>query len=149
MIVCKLEDSNSYEGLHPQLKKLFDYLKSHDLLEMPIGKIELDGELLFINNSLSEMKDCDDQIIEIHRRYIDVHIPLDKTECIGWMPLSDLKLLDTGYREAEDFAFYRDKPVCYVNVEPGNCLIAFPNDGHAPIIGEGTIRKAIAKILIK
>lgn len=148
MIVCSIEDSSTYEGLHPQFKSLFDYIKSHDLLVMELGRIVLDGEKLYINNSLSDMKDANEQIVEVHRRYIDVHIPLDKCERIGWMPLAELQHPDTVYKEQEDFAFFSDRPRCYVDVEPGHCLIAFPEDGHAPIIGEGKIRKAIAKILL-
>ena len=50
MIVSRLENSSRIESLHPLFKQLFDYVKTHDLLNAPLGRIELDGDNLFINN---------------------------------------------------------------------------------------------------
>ena len=49
MIVSNLQNSSRIEPLHPLFKQLFDYVKSHDLLHTPCGRIELDGDNLFIN----------------------------------------------------------------------------------------------------
>ena len=40
MIIGKLEDSLRIEGLHPAFKRVFDYIKSHDILHTVPGKIE-------------------------------------------------------------------------------------------------------------
>jgi beta-galactosidase beta subunit len=45
-----------------------------------------------------------------------------------------------------DFALYNAPASAYINVQPGEFLIVFPEDAHAPIIGEGKIKKLIAKI---
>lgn len=50
MIVSNLQNSSRIEPLHPLFKQLFDYVKSHDLLHTPCGRIELNGDNLFINN---------------------------------------------------------------------------------------------------
>ena len=50
MIISKLGNSYRIESLHPLFKKLFEYVKQHDLLNQPTGKIVLDGDNLFINN---------------------------------------------------------------------------------------------------
>ena len=34
----------------------------------------------------------------------------------------------------------------YVTVRPGEFLIVYPEDAHAPIIGRGKLRKLIAKV---
>ena len=39
-----------------------------------------------------------------------------------------------------------DHPTAYTKVYPGQFVIYFPSDGHAPGIGQGTIRKAVIKI---
>ena len=36
----------------------------------------------------------------------------------------------------------------YLTIRPGEFVIVWPEDAHAPIIGEGTLRKLIAKVLI-
>lgn len=58
MIVSRLESSSRIESLHPLFKQLFDYVKTHDLLNAPLGRIELDGDNLFINNVNPECGSC-------------------------------------------------------------------------------------------
>lgn len=146
MIISDLNDSRRIESLHPLFKVAFDYIKSHDLLNMPLGRIELDGDRLFINNAESELVEKERQIIEIHRRYIDIHVPLDGVETIGWKSLADLSVVEKVYNEDADFGTFSEPASTYVTLRPGQFLVAWPEDGHAPIIGEGTLRKAIVKI---
>ena len=80
MIVSRLENSSRIESLHPLFKQLFDYVKTHDLLNAPLGRIELDGDNLFINNVNPECVPADKQVLEMHRDYIDVHILLTGQE---------------------------------------------------------------------
>ena len=91
MILTTLNDSQRIEPLHPLFKTLFDYVKQHNLLDAPLGRIEIDGDNLFINNSLAEGVARDAQVLEIHRKYIDVHILLEGNETIGWKPLGEIK----------------------------------------------------------
>ena len=49
MVIAHLNDSERYASLHPLFKQLFDYVKSHDLSQVPAERITLDGERLFIN----------------------------------------------------------------------------------------------------
>ena len=41
MIVSNLQNSARVESLHPLFKQLFDYVKANDLLNAPLGRIEL------------------------------------------------------------------------------------------------------------
>ena len=61
MIIINLKDSATIEALHPAFKPLFDYLKSHNLLDMPLGRKELDGERLFINNDNPTLPAAEEQ----------------------------------------------------------------------------------------
>ena len=47
-----------------------------------------------------------------------------------------------------DFALYAQKASTYFTVKPGQFYIMFPEDAHAPIIGNGTLRKLIAKVRV-
>ena len=85
MIVSNLQNSQRIEGLHP----LFDYVKTHDLLHADLGRIEVDGDHLFINNVNPECVTSDQQVLELHHDYIDVHILLEGEEMIGWKALED------------------------------------------------------------
>lgn len=148
MIVSNLKNSERIEGLHPLFKVLFDYVKSHDLLHADLGRIEIDGERLFINNVNPESVAAEKQVLELHHDYIDVHILLEGAERIGWKALEDLQKETKAYSKEEDCALYSDIPTTYVDLLPGQFAIVYPEDPHAPIIGNGKIRKLIAKVRI-
>ena len=148
MILAKLSDSSRYENLHPLFKQLFDYVKSNDLLNKDLGRIELQGDELFINNSEPTLLSKEKQVLEVHQQYIDVHIPLNGNEIVGWKALSDLHEPMHPFDAEKDFAVYDEPASTYFEVKPGEFLIVFPEDAHAPIIGEGKLRKLVAKVKI-
>ena len=149
MILTTINDSERYESLHPLFKALFDYVKTHDLLNAPLGRIEIDGERLFINNSLAQAVAKDAQVLEMHRRYIDVHILLAGSETVGWKPLADIKNITKDYDAEGDYMLSDDSPTAYIDMTPGDVLIVWPEDPHAPIIGNGEIRKLIGKVIVE
>lgn len=146
MIVSNLKNSERIEGLHPLFKTLFDYVKTHDLLHTELGRIELDGDDLFINNVNPECLSSDKQVLEVHHDYIDVHILLDGVETIGWKALEDVEHEVKPYEKEGDCALYSDSPTIFATLCPGQFMIVYPEDPHAPIIGNGKIRKLIAKV---
>lgn len=148
MIYGKIDYADRYTSLHPLLPCLFAYVRSHDLLHTPLGKIVLDGDKLFINNVNPECLPQEKQVLEVHRRYMDVHILLEGKERVGWRNTDDCKELAHPYDEAGDFATFFDKPTTYIDMMPNDFLMVFPEDAHAPIIGSGKIRKAIAKVML-
>lgn len=148
MIVSNLQNSGRIESLHPLFKKLFDYVKSHDLLHTDCGRIELDGENLFINNVNPACVKASEQVLEVHRDYTDIHILLEGKERIGWKAMEEVCLLKQEYKKEVDCALYSDIPTTFVDLLPGQFVIVYPEDPHAPVIGEGKIRKLIAKVKI-
>lgn len=146
MIVSNLQNSERIESLHPLFKQLFDYVKTHDLLHTECGRIELAGDDLFINNVNPTCVSASNQVLEVHRDYIDVHILLEGKERIGWKAIEDVTDLKQAYQKEGDCALYSDTPTSFVDLLPGQFLIVFPEDPHAPVIGEGKIRKLIGKV---
>ncbi len=148
MILSTLENSKQIESLHPKFKLLFDYIKKTDLLNRETGRIEIDGDNLFINNVCSDMIAAREQSLEAHRVYIDVHFPLDKTEIMAWKPLLKCTNIKSNYNENNDCELYSDIEENLITVMPGEFIIFFPEDAHGPLIGDGKIRKIIAKVKI-
>lgn len=146
MIIGKLDDSQRIEGLHPAFKRVFDYIKSHDMLSVSPGKIDIDGENSWINIAEPEMRDFRDADIEIHKKYIDIQVLLSGKESFGWKATRDLKAEKKAYTRENDIAFYSDKADLLFTLSPGEFVIFFPEDGHAPCIGAGNIKKLVAKI---
>ena len=148
MILSHISDSARYESLHPLFKQVFDYIKSHDLLNVPAERIVLDGDKLFINVADAKLVAKETQKLEVHQKYIDIHFPLSGSEIVGWKHLSVVGESEAPFDVENDFALYAEKPSTYYTVTPGEFYIVYPEDAHAPIIGEGTLRKLIVKVLI-
>ncbi len=146
MIIAKLTDSQRYEPLHPLFKTAFDYIKQHDLLNAELGRIELQGDELFINNVEATLVEKSAQPLEVHRQYIDIHVPLDGTEIVGWKALCDTATSREAFDVENDFALYDEPATTYTELHTGEFLIVYPEDAHAPIIGNGKLRKLIVKV---
>lgn len=146
MVISTLSNSARVEGLHPLFKRLFDFVRSYDFYYAPLGRIEVDGELLYIMNTESGAVAQGKQVLEIHREYIDVHILLDGCERIGWKPITELVQEVKAYSSDGDCALYGDVPGMWIDLQPGQFVIMYPEDAHAPCVGEGRIRKLVAKV---
>lgn len=147
MIHAPLTHSERYEALHPLLKQLFNYVHTHDLTSVPTGRITLQGDELFINVVDAQMVPAESQKLEVHEAYVDVHFPLSTTETIGWRALDSIDTAPEAPFDAEnDFALYATASSSFCTVKPGEFVLVWPEDAHAPIIGEGPLRKAIAKV---
>ena len=146
MIHSTLDESARYESLHPHFKEVFDYIKSHDLRAMEPQRLELRGEELFINRIDAPSNPQDEQPIEAHESYIDIQVLLEGCERIGWLPRAKCLSPRAPYDESKDIIFYHDQPTSYVDLLPGDFVILFPEDGHAPFIGDGS---PISKLIVK
>lgn len=148
MILSHISDSSRYESLHPLFKQVFDYIKANDLTKVPAERIVLDGDKLFINVADAKLIPAETQKLEVHQKYIDIHFPLSSKEIVGWKHLSNLGTSEAPFDTDNDFALYAEEPTTYFTVMPGEFYIVYPEDAHAPIIGEGTLRKLIVKVMI-
>lgn len=146
MIISNLKDSGRIELLHLLFKRLFDYVKAYSFLHTRLGRIDLDGDNLYIMNSEADAVPQEKQLLELHHQYIDVHILLEGRERIGWKAADNLTQEVKTYSSDGDCALYGDIPSMWIDLLPGQFVIVYPEDAHAPCIGEGKIRKLIAKI---
>lgn len=148
MILDSLNNSAAYESLHPLFKQAFDYLKSTDFLKVEVGKTILVEDKLIVNVADILGKPKNDAAIETHKNYIDIQMPVIGVEKIGWKAGSELNEISVPYNEENDITFYIDRPTAYTKIYPGQFAIYFPEDGHAPGIGEGAIKKVIVKVSV-
>ena len=66
----------------------------------------------------------------------------------GWKPRSDCKAQKGEYYPEKDVVFYNDAPDMYFDMTDNQFAIFFPEDVHAPMIGEGEIKKLVMKVKI-
>ena len=80
MILSDLAHCERYYSLNSAFAKVFDFVKNNDLLNSELGKIEIDGENIFIMNSEPECLLKENQVLEYHKKYLDIHILLTGEE---------------------------------------------------------------------
>lgn len=148
MFIGTLKDAERCFPLHPGLKTLFDFVAANDFDALPLGRIEIDGDNIYAVNVDNGSVSRERQPLEMHRKYIDVHIALEDGEEIGWKPLEEVRTYSQPHSPKGDCALSTDEADFYFPLRKGQFAIVFPEDPHAPAIGEGRIRKIIGKILL-
>lgn len=148
MIVDTIDKLGKYVALNPLFADVIEFLKSHDLLQLEAGKYAIRGNNVFLNLQTAKGRSQAEAVLETHVEMIDIQMPISAEETFGYTPLRDLP--DFEYNADKDITKYGDtKAQTYVTVKPGQFVIFFPQDGHAPCITAAPeIKKAIFKIKV-
>ena len=146
MILDTLTRSARYTTLHPLFAEAFEFLATTDLAALPKGRVALHGEQLFVLIDEPDGRGRAGARLEAHRRYIDIQLTVQGTEHIGWRPLEDCASADGPFAEDRDIVFFGDRPDTWLVVPAGHFVILFPEDAHAPLGGEGRVKKAVVKV---
>ena len=145
MVIDTLENFGKYVSLNPLFAAVAEYMKENDIFVQENGVVNLDGKDLFVNYTVAKGKTIDDARIETHNRMIDIQIPLSCSETMGYTPRKNLS--EAEYNEEKDITFYTGRAEKYITINPGEFVIFFPEDGHAPCVSENPeIKKAIFKV---
>ena len=146
MIIDTLENLSKYVSLNPLFADVVAFLKSNNLQTMESGKYPIKDKDLFMNLQVAKGRSKEAAVLETHIEMIDIQIPLSCEETFGYTPLCDLPNFE--YNAEKDITKYGDtKSQTYFTVKPGQFVIFFPQDGHAPCISDNAeIKKAIFKI---
>ncbi|MBO7299804.1 MAG: YhcH/YjgK/YiaL family protein [Tidjanibacter sp.] len=150
MILSNLKNRVELEKLHPLMPRLFEFLEQNDVMNLPLGIHEIVGRDLFINNQAPEvLYTVENAPIEVHRKYIDVQVILSGKETMGWKPIEEVAVWRGEYDEEKDVRFSDERCEHFVTLKAGELVVFYPEDGHAPMIGDAPIRKFIAKLKVQ
>ena len=123
MVVDTLENLEKYASLNPLFAQAIEFLKSHDLQAMEVGKTELKGKDLLVNIAQTKPKTKEEAKLETHNEFIDIQIPLSGTEIMGYTAAKDCVPADAPYNEEKDITFFEGLAETYVAV---NVCYLFP-----------------------
>jgi YhcH/YjgK/YiaL family protein len=148
MIIDTLSNSDRYNSVHPLFAKAFEYIKSQNLATLADGKFEVDGENLkaIVSNKKGMTAEESAAKFECHDRHIDIQLVIKGKEQMGWKPRSDCKNIKEEYNPEKDVWFYSDAPDMYFSLTDNQFVIFFPEDVHAPMIGDNEIKKMVVKV---
>ena len=147
MIFDSLKNSELYNSLNPRFAREFEYLKTTDLAALEPGKHPIDGDEIYANVQERDLKKPEDAKLEVHNKYIDIQVVIRGTETFGWNERQACTKPEGEFDAEKDIMFYLDDKQTYCTLHEGQFTILFPEDAHAPMIGEGDIKKIIVKVL--
>ncbi|MFD2515852.1 YhcH/YjgK/YiaL family protein [Pontibacter locisalis] len=148
MILDKLQNAPRYYTLHPLFEQAFRFLKETDLTALPIGQQAIVGRDLFAIISEGTGTTEKDAKLEVHRKYIDIQYIVSGTDHMGWKDLAQCSAPSDPYTEERDAAFFPDKTRNWFDVPAGSFTIFYPDDAHAAMVTEETVRKVVLKIAV-
>ncbi|MDH4216825.1 MAG: YhcH/YjgK/YiaL family protein [Gallionella sp.] len=144
MIFSTLSQSDRYAALHPLFPRVFDYIRTTDLLALAPGRYPISGDDLFAIVESVTGRTRAEAKLECHRKYIDIQLVLEGVDEMGWKALADCVQPVSDYKT--DIQFFHDAPSAWIATPPDAFCVFFPEDAHAPLVGTGNIRKVIFKI---
>lgn len=148
MIIDTLKNAGKYNAVHPLFAKAFEYIQSQDLSKIEDGRYEIDGDNLKAIASNKNGMTAAESIakFECHNKHIDIQLCINGIEQYGWKPRENCKDQKGEYNAEKDVVFYDDAPDMYFQLTDGQFVIFYPEDVHAPMIGEGPIKKLVIKV---
>ncbi|MGN0307297.1 MAG: YhcH/YjgK/YiaL family protein [Lachnospiraceae bacterium] len=147
MIYDKLSNIGFYKGLNKNLDTAIDYILSHDLLSLPLGKTVVDGDRVFVNCMECETGLLSNKQYELHKEYMDIQIDLIGVERVV---TGDKLNMDMGEYNAEgDCSFGQAAPLADCAIGPGNFIICMVGEPHMPGVAlqnPESIKKCVFKV---
>ncbi len=151
MVIDKLSEINKYANLHPRFTKAIDYIVTNNLLIAEPGTVLVDGEDIKAIMMEGNCVRAEESLagFECHNTYIDIQIIIKGKETVGWRARTSCSMPKGEYSEEKDVLFYADAPTLFFDLQAGMFSIYFPEDVHAPMIGDGPIKKLVMKVRVK
>lgn len=146
MIFDSLKNRALYYALCPRFERAFDYIVSTDLAALPVGRHTIDDDDIFVNVIECDLKKPADAKLEIHDKYIDIQVVVSGLESFGWSERAEVRRPLGDFDAEKDIRFYDDTPQTYYTLKSGQFTILMPDDAHAPMVGEGRVKKLIVKV---
>lgn len=150
MIIDTLDNAARYFSIHPSFAKAFDYISRTDWQNTEGGKFEIDGDQLKASLSHKKGMTTEESVakFECHDHHIDIQLCISGHETFGWRPRATCQSVKGEYNPEKDVSFYNDTPDMFFQLTDGQFVILFPEDVHAPMIGDGDIKKLVIKVKI-
>ncbi|KAF0241108.1 MAG: hypothetical protein FD183_824 [Chitinophagaceae bacterium] len=148
MVLDSIVNIKKYSSLHPRFANAIEFIQTTYFPTLEQGEIKVEGEdirAIIIEDALVPSAVSTDAF-ECHNTYIDIQIIVRGEETVGWKTRSTCVSPKEAYNAEKDVLFFNDTPDTFFKLREGQFAIYFPDDVHAPMIGEGDIKKVVMKI---
>ena len=149
MIVDTIGNASKYFSVHPLFKRAFEFIEQTDLVNASDGRSDIaEGLKAIFSNKTGMTAEASVAKFECHNKHIDIQLCINGVETIGWKPREKCLTENGGYNPEKDVQLYHEQPDTYFQLINGQFAIFFPEDVHAPMIGDGEIKKLVIKVKI-
>lgn len=147
MIFDLIKNMASYHYIASRMESVIDYIENTDLSTLH-GKTLISGENIFVLTQHAQLKEVSAARWEVHRKYLDIHIPLSEKEWIQYAPAETLTRFGL-YSPQTDIQFSDDTRDGMMMAMHVGCFAMFlPQDAHMPCLGAGSVDKLVIKVLL-
>lgn len=146
MIIDRLANLEFYEGLNEQLYKGLKFLNETDVAALPVGRYEIDGDVVFALVQAYETHMPEECRWEAHYKYTDIQYVVEGSERTGWKTLDGV--VKTEDRPEDDVYFFEPDGDHFV-LHAGQFAVFTPQDAHRPgmaVDGQAPIKKIVVKV---
>ena len=149
MIIDTLNNASKYTSLNPLFAKAFDFINQNDVATLENGVIQIeDGLKVIVSTANGKTAEASLAKFECHDKNIDIQVCVKGLETIAWKPREKCVIPNGEYNPEKDVRFFSDAPDMFFQLTDGQFAIFYPEDVHAPMIGEGEIKKLVFKVKI-
>lgn len=148
MIADKIENCETYYGVHPRMKEAFAFLRKC-LKEPPApGRYELAGENLYAVVFCYSPEEKEAPRLETHDWYIDIQCMVSGSEFQWYQARKDASAL-SAYDAKADITFYEfTRTGSRLWLKEGMFAAYFPHDAHLPGMCDGSEKECV-RIVVK
>ena len=149
MIIDTLANASKYFSLHPSFAKAFDYINQNNVATLADGIYETpEGLKVIVNTGMGKTAEASLAKFECHDKNIDIQLCVKGLETMAWKPREKCQTPNGEYNPDKDVRFFSDAPDMSFQLTDGQFAVFFPEDVHAPMIGDGEIKKVVIKVKI-
>jgi len=149
MIIDTLANASKYFSLHPSFAKAFDYINQNNVATLADGIYETpEGLKVIVNTGMGKTAQASLAKFECHDKNIDIQLCVKGLETMAWKPREKCLTPNGEYNPDKDVRFFSDAPDMSFQLTDGQFAVFFPEDVHAPMIGDGEIKKVVIKVKI-
>lgn len=148
MLTTSLKFAEKYNYLEEKFHKAYEFLRTADLKNLPLGRVDIDGDFIFANVQEYDSVDPATAKFEAHNVYFDIQYVVEGKEMFGYVAREGLTE-DAPYNEKDDIVFFKEpEHAGFVFLGEGDCIVVAPEDAHKPRCMAKTSEK-VRKIVIK
>ena len=152
MLAGNINNLKEQGKLNDRMDKAIEFLSRKDLLTLPAGRVEIDGDKVYALIQDYETIPTDNAKFEAHRKYLDIQYVASGKESIGYINLSKLTITD-DYNEQKDVIHGApvQSDITWVVLGVGDLAVLYPTDAHAPKVicgSSSAVRKIVMKVAL-